>query len=136
MMGLRILRNHCCDSQGSNAGTFVRNDGASHWFNSPLAKLGGCLKLEGINAFVTLPQTTDLNINTNQFSLSAWVRLQNLPSQLPTSYGAILDSTTDCYVLYLDKVNNELRFKVTDVTGNAADLASRQVSCKPTNGCT
>lgn len=108
------------DSKGSNAGALVRNDGASHWFTEPLAKLDGCLKLEGLNAFVTLPQTADLDINTNQFTLSAWVRLQNLPAQLAASFGAIFDSTNDCYVLYLDKANNELRFKVTTASGHAA----------------
>jgi hypothetical protein len=39
---------------------------------------------------------------------------------LATGYGPIYDSTTDCYVLYLDKANKELRFKVTDVNGKAA----------------
>ena len=48
------------------------------------------------------------------------MRLTALPSQLATSYGAIYDSTTDCYVLYLDKANKELRFKVTDANGHAA----------------
>ncbi|HEY5913291.1 MAG TPA: glycerophosphodiester phosphodiesterase family protein [Verrucomicrobiae bacterium] len=108
------------DSKGTNAGTLVRNDGASHWFNSPMARMGGCLKLEGTSAFVTLPQTAALDINTNQITFSAWVRLSVLPSQLTTSYGAIYDSTTDCYVLYLDKSNKELRFKVTDRNGQAA----------------
>lgn len=108
------------DSRGGNVGSLVRNDGASHWFNQPLAKLGGCVKLEGLNAYVTLPQTADLDINTNQFTLSAWVHLLNLPSQLATSFGAIFDSTNDCYVLYLDKANNELRFKLTTVNNHAA----------------
>lgn len=108
------------DSKGTNAGTLVRNDGASHWFDQAVAKLGGCLKLEGSNAYVTLPQTPDLNINTNELTFSAWIRLLNLPSQLATSYGAIFDSTTDCYVLYLDKGNKELRFKITDVNAHAA----------------
>ncbi len=108
------------DSRGTNSGTLVRNDGASHWFGEPLARVGGCLKLEGTNAFVTLPRTATLDINTNHMSFAAWVRLTALPSQLSTSYGAIYDSTTDCYVLYLDKANKELRFKITDVNGHAA----------------
>jgi len=108
------------DSRGTNAGTLVRNDGASHWIGPPFAKLGGCLKLEGTNGYVTLPQTAALDIGTNQLTLAAWVYLLNLPSQLSTSFGAIYDSTTDCYVLYLDRGNRELRFKVTDVNGHAA----------------
>jgi len=108
------------DSRGTNAGTLVRNDGASHWFDSSIGKLGGCLKLEGANAYVTLPASGGLDINTNALSFSAWIWLPTLPSQLATSYGPIYDSTTDCYVLYLDKANKELRFKVTDVNGHAA----------------
>ncbi len=108
------------DSRGANAGTLVRNDGASHWLEGGLAKLGGSLKLEGANAFVTVPQTGSLDINTNALSISAWVWLPVLPSQLATSYGAIYDSTTDCYVLYMDRGNKELRFKVSDINGHAA----------------
>jgi glycerophosphoryl diester phosphodiesterase len=108
------------DSHGPNNATLVRNDGLSHWLDSSMAKLGGCLRLDGTNAYVNLPATGGLNINTNALSLSAWVWLTNLPAQLSASYGAILDSTTDCSVLYLDKVNNELRFKVTDASGHAA----------------
>lgn len=108
------------DSRGTNTGTLTRNDGASHWFDGVAAQFGGCLKLEGLNAFVTIPPSATLDINTNALTFSLWVRLQNLPSQLTTSYGAIFDSTTDCYVFYLDKANQELRFKVTDVNGHAA----------------
>ena len=108
------------DFKGLSSATLVRNDGASHWFSGGMAKFGGCLKLEGTNAYVSVPQTGSLNINTNEMTFSAWVRLQALPSQLATSYGAIYDSTTDCYVLYLDKSNKELRFKVTDTSAKAA----------------
>ena len=108
------------DSKGTNAGTLIRNDGASHWFGEGTARLAGCLKLEATNAFVTLPQTPALDIQTNGLTLSAWVRLQNLPSQLATSFGAIFDSTTDCYVLYLDRSARELRFKITDADNDAA----------------
>lgn len=108
------------DSKSTNSGTLTRNDGASHWLDSSMARLGGCLKLEGTNAFVTIPQTVSQNLNTNAVSFSAWVRLPQLPSQIATSFGAIFDSTTDCYVLYLDKANKELRFKITDTSGHAA----------------
>ena len=108
------------DSRGANPGTLVRNDGASHWFDASVSKFGGCLKLEGTNAFVVIPPSATLDINTNALTFSAWVRLLNLPSQLATSFGAIFDSTTDCYVLYLDRANKELRFKITDTAGHAA----------------
>ncbi|MCO5052204.1 MAG: hypothetical protein M9920_07870 [Verrucomicrobiae bacterium] len=108
------------DSAGTNDATLFRNDGASHWFESPWAKLGGALKLEGLNAYVTLPQNSEMDIGTNQLSLALWLNLQNLPAQLSASYGAIFDSQLDSYVLYLDKPNNELRFKVSVANGHAA----------------
>jgi len=108
------------DSVGINPGTLVRNDGASHWFDAGVSKFGGCLKLEGSNAFVVIPPSATLDINTNALTFSAWVRLQKLPSQLATSFGAIFDSTTDCYVLYLDRASKELRFKITGVASHAA----------------
>lgn len=108
------------DSKGANPATLVRNDGNSHWLNGSNARLGGALHLAYTNAFATMPSNSVMNINTNEFSLSAWVKLEQLPAQLATSFGAIFDSTTDCYVLYLDKGNNELRFKVSDVAGHAA----------------
>ncbi len=108
------------DSKGPNTGTLVRNDGASHWLDSSTAKIGGCVKLEGASAFVTIPPSPSLDIDTNEVSFSVWIRLQNLPAQMTTTFGAIFDSTTDCYVLYLDKTSNELRFKVTGSNGHAA----------------
>lgn len=108
------------DSVGTNTATLVRNDGASHWLDASFAKLGGCLKLEGTNAYVVVPQTAALDIGTNELTFAAWLYLLHLPSQLATSFGAIYDSTTDCYVLYLDRANRELRFKITDVNGHAA----------------
>lgn len=108
------------DSAGANGATLVRKDSVSHWFDNDVAKLGGCLKLEGASVYVTLPSSGGLDVRTNAMTISAWVWLPSLPSQLSTSYGAIFDSTTDCYVLYLDRSNKELRFKVTDVNGHAA----------------
>ncbi|HNQ72266.1 MAG TPA: glycerophosphodiester phosphodiesterase family protein [Verrucomicrobiota bacterium] len=108
------------DDHGTNNAALIRNDGASHWFQSPWAQLGGALKLEGANAYVTLPQNSGMDIGTNQLSLSIWLNLQNLPAQLAGNYGAIFDSAADAYVLYLDKPNNELRFKITTTDNHAA----------------
>jgi len=108
------------DSRSTNHATFVRNDGLSHWISDGAAKVGGSLQLAGLNAHANMPTNVNLNINTNELTLSLWVKLEQLPAQLATSFGAIYDSTTDCYVLYLDKANNELRFKVTDANGHAA----------------
>jgi hypothetical protein len=108
------------DSHGTNHATLVRADAQSHWLTGGTEQFGGCLELNGVNSYVTLPRNTSMDINTNGFTISMWVTLQNLPSQLTASYGAILDSTNDCYVVYLDKSNKELRFKVTDTAGHAA----------------
>jgi len=108
------------DSTGPNTATLVRGDGLSHWFGAGTAVFGGCLQLDGANASATVPQSTSLDIGTNALTISLWVKLTRLPSQLSTSYGAIFDSTNDCYVVYLDRGNKELRFKVTDVNNHAA----------------
>lgn len=49
-------------------------------------------------------------------SVEAWVKLDAPLSGTKEAYGSIFDSSQDSYVLYLDKANGELRFKVT--TGN------------------
>ena len=108
------------DSHGTNHATLVRADAQSHWLAGGAERFGGCLELNGVNSYVTLPRSTSLDINTNGITISMWVTLRNLPTQLTASYGAILDSTNDCYVVYLDKSNKELRFKVTDTAGHAA----------------
>lgn len=55
----------------------------------------------------------------NAVSVEAWVKLD--ASMLSTSgaYGSIFDSSQDNYVMYLDKANGELRFKVATANGHA-----------------
>ena len=60
-----------------------------------------------------------MDIGTNAVSLSAWVNLDVLPSELLDAFGGIYDSNGDNYIMYLDRSNQELRFKVTDIDGNA-----------------
>lgn len=108
------------DSQATNHAAFMRGDGRSHWITGSSAKLGGSLELAGTNAYAIVPTNANFSPGTNAVTLATWVRLEQLPAQLPTSFGAIYDSTTDAYVLYLDKANNELRFKITDANGHAA----------------
>ncbi len=108
------------DSAGANGGTLVCRDPESRWFDGSTAKFGGCLKLEGASAYVNLPSSGGLDIKTNEMTISGWVWLPGLPSQLSSGYAAIFDSKEDCYVLYLDRVNKELRFKVTDASGKTA----------------
>lgn len=83
-------------------------------------KFGAALSFDGVDDYADIPASTDLNIGTNRMSLSAWVNLDLLPNQIPGSFGPIYDSTIDAYNLYLDKGNNELRFKLTDTNYHAA----------------
>jgi glycerophosphoryl diester phosphodiesterase len=108
------------DRAGTNTGTLVRSDGASHWLSGSFAKFGGAFLAAGTNAYITLPRTTALNLNTNEATLSLWVQLRQLPSQSPEAFGGIFDSVEDSYVFYLDRSNQELRFKLTDAAGEAA----------------
>src|SRR5690606_23560512 len=50
-------------------------------------------------------------------TVSAWVKLDQLPSEITGSFAGIFDSLPDNYVMYLDKGNNELRFKATNAAG-------------------
>lgn len=83
-------------------------------------KFNAGLQFNGTNQDVLLPNTADMNINASAVTLSAWVKLDLLPANLSTTYAGILDSASDSYVLYLDKSNNELRFKVSTAGGGAA----------------
>jgi hypothetical protein len=108
------------DVIGGAHGTLSAVDPASNWLASESSRIGGALRLDGETAFVTLPAAESLNPTTNQVSIALWVNLDSFPSDLPAGFGSIFDSTTDAYVLYLDRGNQELRFKVTDTTGQAA----------------
>lgn len=80
-------------------------------------KFGGGVQLDGTSQGIVIPASTDLDISTTGVTVSAWVKLDALPSALTGNYGSIYDSSQDNYVLYLDKGNNELRFKPTTSTG-------------------
>ena len=45
--------------------------------------------------------------------------MDKLPSDISHSYGPIFDSDNDAYILYLDRGNEEVRFKVKDDDGDA-----------------
>ncbi|MCO6045290.1 LamG domain-containing protein [Aeoliella sp. ICT_H6.2] len=68
---------------------------------------------------VLIPNSVDMDLGSDAVTLSAWVKLDKLPADLAGSYAGVLDSQSDSYVMYLDKGNNELRFKVTDANGTS-----------------
>ncbi len=93
---------------------------ADYWLSPPPAsKFGGALHVDGDNVYAIIQPSTSLDIGTNALTVSLWVKLEQLPSQLPGSYGSIYDSQSDQYVIYADKGNKEIRFKVTTSNGPA-----------------
>ena len=96
----------------------LRNDPS--WLDSGEAQLGNsALRFDGFEQDVLLRDSLDLDIGTNAVSLSAWVNMDFLPSELIEDFGGVFDSAQDNYILYLDRGNAELRFKVTDSDGSA-----------------
>lgn len=90
------------------------------WLAPANAILGpSALRFDGFDQEVLLRESLDLDIETNAVSLSAWVNLDLFPSELFEPFGGIVDSSQDNYILYLDRGNQELRFKVTDADGTA-----------------
>jgi glycerophosphoryl diester phosphodiesterase len=75
------------------------------------------ITFNGVSDSISIPQSNSLNISGNMVTVSAWLNLSMLPSQIPYPYGPIFDSDEDSYILYLDKNNQELRFKITDDLG-------------------
>jgi hypothetical protein len=68
---------------------------------------------------VLIPNSADMNIGgANAVTLSTWVKLGVLPGAAMTNnFASIFDAANDGYVMYLDKTNQELRFKTTDNNG-------------------
>ena len=92
------------------------------WLNDGSALLGdSALFFGGTEQAqdVLIPNSSDLNITTNAASISAWVNILKLPSDLAEPFAGIYDSSQDSYIMYLDRDNQELRFKVTDSDGTA-----------------
>lgn len=80
-------------------------------------KFGNALRFDGVDDYAEIPKSSSLNIDTNAVTLSLWVKFDNLPREMPTGIGPIYDAPLDRYVIYADKGNKELRFKVTTANG-------------------
>ncbi len=106
------------DSAGTNDGQLGGFD-PPNWLDGTQGKVGGALEFDGADDHIFIPNSSSLDLSTNAVTLAAWVNLETLPAQLSESFGAIYDSTQDAYILYEDRGNNELRFKVTDADGTA-----------------
>ena len=98
----------------------LRNE--PEWLTGEDAFLGnGSLFFDGVvgQQDVLIPNSADFNFTTNGASISAWVNTELLPSELSESFGGILDSIPDAFVMYLDRGNMELRVKFTTSDGVA-----------------
>lgn len=82
-------------------------------------KFGAGLQFNGVDQDVLIPASTDMDFNSSGLTLSAWVKLDQLPADIAGGFSGIYDSDPDNYVMYLDKGNNELRFKATTSGGGA-----------------
>ncbi len=80
-------------------------------------QLGNALGFDGIDDYIQFSASPSFNIGTNSVSVSLWTKMDFLPTELPSTFGPLFDSETDQYVLYEDKGNSELRFKVTTSSG-------------------
>ena len=110
------------ENSGSNTQDLSHNGNGLNTSNASWATgtSGSALNFDGVNNFVTVTPTPSLNISLDAVSMSIWVKLDQLPSQMIDGFGPIYDSDEDYYILYLDKNNEELRFKVKDDNGLTA----------------
>lgn len=72
----------------------------------------------GMGSYLQVPQITGLS-GSHAVSVEAWVKLEAPVSAIPESFAGIYDSSEDNYVMYLDRGNGELRFKVTTANNYA-----------------
>ena len=75
--------------------------------------LGNGLEFDGVDDFVQLSASPTFDINGSEVTISVWTKLEYLPNEMTSNFGPLFDSESDQYVLYEDKNNNELRFKVS-----------------------
>lgn len=105
-----------------NGGMNINDESANsnHLFGSinwAPGLVNSSITFNGASDSLLIPQSNSLNITGNMVTVSAWLNLSMLPSQIPYPYGPIFDSDEDSYILYLDKNKQELRFKITDHLG-------------------
>ena len=118
------------DLKVANSLELFAPDDSAPWLVGRDAKFRGGLRVDGDETYADLRDSDSLDIGTDAVTLAMWVNLEQMPADLPASFGGIFDSQGDQYVLYLDKGNNELRFKVSASGGAqrpgipAADLVT------------
>lgn len=96
-------------SVNKNEGTLMNNPS---WVDG---KFGKALSFDGKDDYVALPAIT-MN-SWEGLTIVAWVWLNVLPNELPTSYDEIFGTKQDLVDMYEDRGNNEFRVKVTTTAG-------------------
>lgn len=113
-------------SGNSNNGIFMSTTSVAPGFS------GNSLMFNGTDDYVQFAQSPTFDIPGGFVSVSVWTKLEYLPTEMLLGTGPLFDSHDDQYVMYEDRGNKELRFKVTSTTGAArpgipqADLISGQ----------
>lgn len=87
---------------------------------------GNSLIFNGVDNFVQFATSSSFDITSGVVSVSSWVKLDYLPTEMIVPYGPVFDSQGDQYVIYADKGNKDLRFKAT-TSGGAARPGIPQV---------
>ena len=98
----------------SNDGVFMNGTGIDKGYS------GNSLVFNGVNNYVQFASSPSFDILGGLVSVSVWTKLEYLPTEMLLGTGPLFDSELDNYVLYEDKGNKELRFKVVNTTGGAA----------------
>ncbi len=80
---------------------------------------GNSLIFNGVNNYIQFASSPSFDITSGVVSVSSWIKIDYLPTEMVNAYGPIFDSQGDQYVIYEDKGNRELRFKAA-TTGGAA----------------
>ncbi|MDD8051602.1 MAG: glycerophosphodiester phosphodiesterase family protein, partial [Verrucomicrobiota bacterium] len=77
------------DCEGRNPGAI---QGDPTWMRGSDALFGGALTLSGTNQYVEIPASESLDLDSNSVTISMWVRLAELPSQIAGSFAGLYDS--------------------------------------------
>lgn len=87
------------------------------------------MEFDGVDDFVQFQNSPSFNISGSAVTVSVWAKLAYLPLQLTQPFGPLFDAEGDQFVLYEDRGNNELRFKVaTSVTAERPGNTCRRFS--------
>jgi len=86
--------------------------------------LGGAMYYNGTSDGAVVSNLSVIPSGSNAVTISTWVQLGTYPSQMTAGFGAIYDSNEDGYVLYADRGNAELRFKVSTVNSQGTYIAN------------